>query len=1074
MKDKSLIYKLNIIKNKGNILNNLQQYLCIDNGNGYESILQIIKRTEQGKALVFSGFCLSYDDLWNGFKPIIKHLSLEKSLIWNILLLKENITIINDFLILRVKIEQFVLNGDFKASREILGELEKKCGVSFWSLEVRLILDKYIGESSISEINNKSLHILMDLLKIKLDNREQGIRYKKKIIDIISGVSDYYFKHYLKYKLEVVNENNLDFAKSILMFESVNSIIDIFIAVQFILLNFRKLLSNNELKKKVIELSNLCVDKSLIVVFDESANFEIEKKDYEKLITFFEKKDFQKVIEVFESKKDVYILNPFLIYLYDVALMINGAQLTDIEENEAISEHIIKRLFLYFSNNRNKDKKNSQEIETLCRVFSVFYFSKELNFIFSKFNTPMKMNHEAIMLNEKTTQIIKLFSSSSNILLNFYFIEREKYDINKMEKLLNECKKIQSIEFYKYICMIEAYINYYYFLSSNRYEDALNVLINEFVVLSESVGGFDIEQISRWIESVKYASDITIQKLIYIYIVNQFKDLKTAAFLNFLDYYNIKEPLQVLDLNNIENELKIYYLEKICSVGNLSQIYFLFENSDEVEDYRIRICKGIIDLLGADKKLLREEINVIYRNRKKRNKITELEQGKLSVDFTAIRLSIKKDFGELFYFYNKISKDELEISSESGLLKKSIQKIIDIIGQDFETIYISKRMSVVREMYELYLKEFCFGKNGLDIYLSTRIRHGTFSNQIFRIFQSHNIVKDRFSQTTYSNTLLTIYFKLEAVINEVTQKKLKVNYEESESTAIFNFYEDDIIFYKALNNIVSKFCINEESCLGAIEEIVTNKANNFLAKIREELLPKVKEDLSNILNELLVKTKEIIGEDDYYISLEKDVNDCNVELKETIEKISAWFILPKGTAWPSFSFNELIELCREIGKNLHYNFEEAIVNINLDQEYCLKGNYYNDLNDIFMILINNAFIHSGYNGKRVNQLRINIDITSIDDNRLKISFSNNLYLGNINREKIDRDISAVNEYFNSAEFSDYHLHQEGGTGLYRTINILFFILNIGYSFHVERKNNIFNVEIVIKKSEVLDEKSIIN
>ena len=1075
MKDKSLTYKLNLIRNNGNFFYNLNQFLLKNSGDGYESVLQIIKKREEGKLLMGNYKPSSYNELWEVSKQRIANLNLEKNLMWHLVVLKENISIVNHFLLNREKIEKLVLVGEFVSAKNELDALEEVCGVSFWSLEVRLLLDNLIGEQSIGEINNNNVQFLIDLFKIKLDDREQGSRYRKKIKDIIfRTVKSEHLKFYLLHKMGILEEINIDLVQGVLWYDSINSIVDVFCAVQFILLNYRDdLIRNKTLKNLVNSCFSLCTYKSIIRLFEEPQK---DNRESNEIISLFEKKDFNAVVERFEEKKELFILNPHLIYLYDIALMAKGVNSEKIEETEKFSDKIIKRLFLYFSNDKKNGGKNSLEIETLCRIMSVFYFSGELKYLFSKFYSPIPLNKNSIMLNDKVVDIIESFSSSSNPMLNFYYRSTNDYNIEEISESLKEDKLTSSLELNKYIGMIEAYAKYYSFINENQFEEALKVLINEFVIRSESVGGLNIAPIYNWIDSTKYDSKVTVQRLIFINELDEFKDLRTSAFLNFLDYNKLSEPLDVLKVDSISKELKIYYLESVCNVENLAQIYYLFENADAVEDYRIEICKKLIELLVDEAKPLREEINQIYRNRRKRKKLTELEEAKLSVDFSAIRSSIKKEFSELFYLYEKTHQDEIEIRQGSDLLDTELQKLANLLGGNIQAVYVTKRSSIAKEMYELYLKEFCFGKNGLDIYLSTRIRHGTFFNQIFKIFQAHDITRERFivGVQEETNKLLSIYAKLEEIINDVTQKKLKVNYEKAESFAMFNFYEDQLFFFESLSRAISKVCINEESCLESIEEVVIDKSSKILTSVKEDLLPSVKVELSNTLDELLVETKKILGSNNYILSLEKDINDCNLELKETFEKISAWFVIPKETTWPNISFIELIDLCKEIGKNLHYNFEKANLSYVEDEDYIFKGAYYNHLNDIFMILLNNAFMHSGYKNKNINLLNINIMLSSNNEEELKLVFKNNLNLNALNLGKIDNDIKSINEYYDKAIFSDYHLHKEGGTGLLRTINMLFSVLKIGNGFKVVRDGENFQVEITLKKLEVLNEQAIIN
>ena len=79
----------------------------------------------------------------------------------------------------------------------------------------------------------------------------------------------------------------------------------------------------------------------------------------------------------------------------------------------------------------------------------------------------------------------------------------------------------------------------------------------------------------------------------------------------------------------------------------------------------------------------------------------------------------------------------------------------------------------------------------------------------------------------------------------------------------------------------------------------------------------------------------------------------------------------------------------------------------------------------------------------------------------------------LNINEVDEKIDKINSYYENGNFTDSHLHKEGGTGLLRTINILFSILKIGEVFKVKREDDIFGVHIILKK-ELLNEENTID
>lgn len=1078
MKDKSITHKLNIIKGQGSFLYNFNQYLLKNDGSGYYGFYNFIKGRKEGAQLLSGCLIKSYEDLWDFNIYNIPKLTLEKNLIWNFILIKNNISLINDFIKDKKILENLLFNGQFDKAIDLLDQIDENYSCSFWGIEIRLLIEKLSGIScKILNLNNPA-KVMTDLFKIKVDVREKGDRYKRKITDFISRSElKEDISTYIRYKMGIGFTLDVKSAQAILYFES-NSIIDIFLTTQNLILNFNKVLTTNKYLNNVFnEVTELIDDKAFRYFGDIVFERKVERlKKYSKILNHFENNDWGKFITEFCANKKEYISNIHLLYLYCISLIMDGVSYREIDDNGGVSDKVLKKVFLYLTDDSITGDNDLQELDTLCRIFDCCYFGAELKYLFNRFFNPEYINSFSIMNNEDTVELMEYYSNSSNNLINVYYSNRNEFTKEMLQRPLVANIDSLSYNAKNYVEMIKTYMFYYFYLKNSNYEEALNILIQKFVIGSEVVCCLDITDINEWIKTKRYEQEISVQKLIYINTVETFRDQRTSAFLNFLETYNIYEPLKILDKEEIDLEYKKYFLDKICNIENLASIYSLFVKSDEVEDYRINICKTLMTLNdGEARNKLEEEINVIYRQRNKRQKLSKLDEGKLSVDFEAVNETTKGKIAELFNLYKNTPEDEYELCESASLLSNEIQKLINKLGNFYVTNYVTKRSSIIKEMYEIYLKDFCFGKNGLDIYLSTRIRHGAFSNQIQKVFSAHSITKERFLfvEGEKSTQLLNIFQKIENIINDIIQNKLKVNYENAESSAIFNYYEADFSFYEELSKKINETCNSSEKCLMVFEDVIMEKTNKFLDSIKEDLLVKTKNNFSQTLDEILSKAKEVINEEDYNDALEKSINDCNVELKEVIEKISGWFVISRDRSWPDFSFNELLELCGEIGKSLHLNFEDAEIHTNVDIDFNIKGKFFKDLNDIFVILQNNAFTHSGFTNNK-KSLKINIDVHVDDNSQIKICFRNNLNINALDIKTIDDNILKVNTYFAKANYTDSHLHKEGGTGLLRTINILFSILKIGEKFVVNRNKDEFEVHIVLNKEELINEESIVD
>lgn len=1071
MKDKSLTYKLNIVKNYGNLIFNLSRFLKINSGNGYDAIYKLVKSKPQGDKIITAENIASHKQLWDVSNNNIPVLPFEKSLIWNLVLIKNNIGLINSFIKDKCALENLIFNGAYDEACELLDKIDDDYCCSIWSLETRLLIEKLSGNPGKDLELNDNVLLISDLLKIKVDVHEQGARYQKKVKDLVLRMTkSEALRAYLFFKTGVTFELNKESAQAILMYESANSIIDIFLTTQHIILNLSENIKNNRILGQILtETAMLFEDKSLKCVSDIIFNSKTGNSTgrYAEILNCFNKNDFNEFIRNFQSNKKDYITNIHLIYLYIISLISAGYEYEQVDDNGNLGDRIIKRLFLYLTQDKIEGNNSIAELDAICRICDSCYSGKELRYLFNKFFKPNPTSPLSVMTDEAAVELKDYFSGSANRLINIYYSEPEEYSdiLQEAEAPFDGNEKLRT-----YMEMVDSYMYYYHYLDTCKFDDALNVLIWKYVSHNTITHALNITEITRWLEEIKYDQDVSIQKLIYINEVDDFKDLQTSAFLNFLDCNDLTEPLDVLKIEDIESELKKFYLEKICTMENLSQLYSLFERSDEVEEYRIKICKKLIEISDGDEKnALEEEISNIYRQINKRQKLSKLNEGKLSVDFEAVGEAVLGEMNNLFRLYKATPENLMELYQSGDLFIKELQTLIE--SHPGVKIYVSKRSRIVKEMYENYLKEFCFGKNGLDIYLSTRIRHGAFSNQIMKVFMAHEITNDSLSKAGKGKAeeLISIYSEIEDTINDIIQNKLKVNYENDNSSAIFNYYDDDLAFYDGAEKMISKSCVSAEACLFLFEDLVIYKTNEFLRKIKNDLLISTHKKFSISLDKLLFKAKEIVDDNEFIMSLEKNINDCNVELKEVMEKISDWFVISQDRSWPDFSFSELTDLCCEIGKSLNLNFEKAEINKNVDDCYMVKGKYFKHLNDIFVILQNNAFAHSGFDNKK--DLKINIEIFINANSQIEILFCNNLNLKTLNINEIEKNIKIINKYFENGSYTDSHLHKEGGTGLLRTINMLFYILQIGETFKVQRVDDIFEVHIILKR-EVLNEENI--
>ena len=106
-------------------------------------------------------------------------------------------------------------------------------------------------------------------------------------------------------------------------------------------------------------------------------------------------------------------------------------------------------------------------------------------------------------------------------------------------------------------------------------------------------------------------------------------------------------------------------------------------------------------------------------------KLINVNKSRIAIDSTCIMEKVFDEIGNQMEAYNSQEADDV---------------IYYIDEEKKEVIYHSPQFDICSDIYKYYIMEICFGSNGLDTSLSTKIRHGSLVNQLFRTFTDNSII----------------------------------------------------------------------------------------------------------------------------------------------------------------------------------------------------------------------------------------------------------------------------------------------------------------------------------------------
>jgi hypothetical protein len=387
---------------------------------------------------------------------------------------------------------------------------------------------------------------------------------------------------------------------------------------------------------------------------------------------------------------------------------------------------------------------------------------------------------------------------------------------------------------------------------------------------------------------------------------------------------------------------------------------------------------------------------------------------------------------------------------------------------------------------------FCFSENGLDTSLSTRVRHGSFENQIFRIFTENSLIyndgTNPFFESLFENGQISEEIKpiLYSLRNDVqnklqyfTQHTLKVFIDEPIEGAIFDysvkkFGEGDLGFKLAIASLAGGFT-NANDAIKVLHRLLIEKTNQYLEIIRTKHLVDIEKYLIRILDDFSRKFHRHVKDRDVRLEIQRKITQCKTSLQSELKTIAGWFYLSEYEEWEDYRFTELLDICVEITKKLFVGFDKVTISNEIDENLVYSGKTFRNNTDILSILLNNAILHSGFY-ESLEELSITC-LLKVDKDDIIFEVENNLN-ASVDEEQLLERIAQINYTYRSGIYRDLNTRQEGGMGLLKIMLILYKTLYktmyVNDAFYMSLNEHKVNVRIKFPKEYAYYEKNSIS
>ncbi|MDP2524311.1 hypothetical protein Q8W30_17235 [Neptunomonas phycophila] len=596
----------------------------------------------------------------------------------------------------------------------------------------------------------------------------------------------------------------------------------------------------------------------------------------------------------------------------------------------------------------------------------------------------------------------------------------------------------------------------------NRHEDALKIAAEKLVIrdsLFRIPLDFIIEKCSPILKTI--SADGVLNLAIVYHHENQ-RNGKVLQKLSICcyHYFRLKELNRLSCMDSLfEDKKSRYFSREILSEPVLDGFPRFFTSQHDVLLFRLSLLRGLVLKSSSDE----QEIKDLIRELTSFSKIflNELVRGEIGSG----RIFLEKE-KLLKLVSNKIREDykalKEDLSDYDGLEDGHIS---DIDNDEDAAYILDDNLKKLTLLYLLIRDDYAVNKTyGLDNYLNLNIRHGGMVNHLWKPFKANNLVCELNSNGEYeANVAWEEYYplikkELTSLLNQSLAKFTKsmneiineakgwvhVNTGEfADEKKIFNFLFDIDSLETSLRNI--KESDNVEGFVLSTFRLLDTMLDESLEEAKSRVLSILRAKIQNCFDHLVEEITQIgFGNDSYIYRV---VSNCRAQSNQSVEEFAKWFNYKESGNQP-LPLDLVIETVHHNTSSYYPNVKHKIDVSDSKDKLLIKAKYITHFFDIFSLLINNAFQHSG----EQETLSMNVSIES-EDGRINVIFSNS-----ISHKKIDFISKTIQEIMQKRlpNFEKY-AYKDNGSGVCKVKKILTRDIGLDSDVSVKIENNQFLV-----------------
>jgi hypothetical protein len=423
-----------------------------------------------------------------------------------------------------------------------------------------------------------------------------------------------------------------------------------------------------------------------------------------------------------------------------------------------------------------------------------------------------------------------------------------------------------------------------------------------------------------------------------------------------------------------------YYLQHLCVPAILEESD-AFQKTRQVEEERIRICQILSEADPYNAGLFQAEIKQITKRMFIYDGVRRIEQSKVYVDVAGIRAVLLEKISGPFQRYVAFRKNQAVTADLSTIAKRQIKVRDDELTEEILLNFQEERPEELLERIIIDVwAEFATNPHyGLDVYLSTRIRHGTLKGHLRSPLEEQNLVCQRDSSSAEYKDHPYWLERLRDVAEDVgraLQSHLKVfsadiddDIETLNGTYLrvrtgvtkrgwFDFRPRKMDVAGVEDAMPSDPSVEEflEICLGRLWRILQHR----LSLARLQIAGRVREHwLRRLLG--LRQRVQTLGLQGHQLEIDTNIVRAYTSVDLAMGKVAAWFTLSVSSENPDYAIDLAVDIAAQSVRNC-FGRNSIDVRAEVAETAMLKGRTLASLVDAFFILMENVVRHARMDG----------------------------------------------------------------------------------------------------------------